>query len=131
MSIPNEILKAVIEYGLKAAVGYGLGRLADRISWEDLRRLSGDDLRRLARRLRDVSGDDVLHLVGLQRRTSRWWTAGMVAGSFAAGLVVGTGLGWLVASRGGEDRSPLWERLTGPFRGRPAESNQDTTRPSA
>lgn len=123
MSIPNEIIKV--------AVGYALARLADRISLEDLRQLSSDDLRRLARRLRGVSGDDVLHLVGLQRRTSPLWTAGMIAGGFAAGLVLGTGLGLLVAARGGEDSPRLWERLPWPFRGRTSESNQDTDRPTA
>jgi hypothetical protein len=63
------------------------------------------------RDLKKMDRDDLLELVGLQRASSTDWVAPALT-ALGVGLLVGTGLGLLLAPKAGADlRNDLRERL--------------------
>jgi len=62
--------------------------------------------------LRNLDKDDILEMVGLQTKTSTTaWLAGTL-GTFGVGLLVGAGLGLLLAPKAGRElREDLRDRL--------------------
>lgn len=75
-------------------------------------------LRKQLRDLSDVDRDDLLELVGLEARRSAAERAVPVAAIFGAGLLVGVGVGLLLAQKpGAELRTDLRQKL------RPATGN--------
>lgn len=89
---------------LSAAALYAIGRMGSEINLDDVRKWSGDltgittdELRRYAMRLTD----DALFRIGLQRSSTVASSAALVIGGVTAGLVVGAGAAWLLASEKG------------------------------
>jgi gas vesicle protein len=62
--------------------------------------------------LRNLDKDDILEMIGLQTKTSTTaWLAGTL-GTFGVGLLVGAGLGLLLAPKAGRElREDLRDRL--------------------
>lgn len=65
------------------------------------------------RKLKDLDRDDVLELIGLQQKSNTDWIAPALS-AFAVGLLVGAGVGLLMAQKpGNELRNDLRQRLSG------------------
>lgn len=72
----------------------------------------GLDLKTL-KTLSKLDADDVLEAVGLQRKSSTDWVAPALT-ALGVGLLVGTALGLMVATRPGQElREDLRQRLSG------------------
>jgi YtxH-like protein len=70
--------------------------------------------------LRNLDKDDILEMMGLQSKTSTAaWLAGTL-GTFGVGLLVGAGLGLLLAPKPGRE---LREDLRDKFRRIPSDAN--------
>jgi gas vesicle protein len=70
--------------------------------------------------LRNLDKDDILEMMGLQSRTSTAaWLAGTL-GTFGVGLLVGAGIGLLLAPKPGRE---LREDLRDRFRRIPSDAN--------
>jgi len=64
------------------------------------------------RELRNMDKDDILEMMGLQTKTSTAAVVGGTVGIFAIGLLVGAGLGMLLAPKAGRElREDLRDRL--------------------
>jgi len=79
--------------------------------------------------LRNLEADDVLDLLGLQRKGTDWAPAITALG---VGLLVGAGIGLLLAPKSGADlRDDLRQRLTGDEQPEPRSIANNHDRPAA
>ena len=70
--------------------------------------------------LRNLDKDDVLEMMGLQTKSSTAAVIGGTVGIFAVGLLVGAGLGLLLAPKAGRE---LRDDLRDKFRRIPSDAN--------
>jgi hypothetical protein len=71
-------------------------------------------LKQLRKRIPDLDGDDVLDYLGLESRRSTPQRVGSTLAIFGAGVVLGVGLGLLLAPKSGSAlRDDLSRRLSG------------------
>ena len=114
---------------LKMGLGYLLGRVTSEVSVNDLRNVSAEDVKRWVKNVRSVKADDVLGVVGLQRRAAAMGQAAAMAGGFVAGMAVGAVLALLLAPGTGADtRHKIVEFVTSPF-GKNHTNNVDAQAP--
>ena len=112
---------------LKMGLGYLLGRVTSDVTVNDLRNVKPDDVKRWVNNLRAINTNDVLGMVGLQRRVNAMSHTVAVAGGFVAGMAVGATLALFLAPGTGADmRQKIVDFVTSPF-GKNHTNNVDAT----